>query len=830
MLESRGAYDGDRVRARARELASAIARDERRATDDYLDDERLLPSIRSETNLDRARDAIARATTSDRASFWRRVELSVSAGTGNREEWLEGGTVIAMRGRGGGWLAARDGRGRATRANDGPIEPEGRNGTLEFRAERGGEGSDADGLRLTARDASTQLVVLRFGKWYGFRSHAAGGRLLQARRRAGSEAAFFNFNFGICEQWELVESDREAVTSGRAMTFRNRRFEHVTLDVFVSKVPRDFLPKYALDDMSLYDDDMEYVEYGTPGSDIDSATSPERSARDKSAPQKPLAAPPSPAELEKLPPENKRLVKKRKTKTNAKPAETAVGMLSAASLALGEKWSQMFQGEVELRKGIERELADVAQELSAVKMNAQKVVQELQSEIASISSRTVETVETVRHTMTTQHIEVLESMQQSMTEKLRYTIESVQDKASGVIMRASSRALRSKAFMKWKEFASDAHKRRVAVVRYLLKSDRSQLAVAFSAWRLHAQRTAATRRKGVIIRTRHFEKLARTYFYHWVECATEARQTRVIAARAHRRGVRDKSLELLRKTFLAWYTETKHLKVISGIQRQAMIKMRQRLLYEAFDSWKTRVQTSKIFTQRLIKTLVRWEHRIESAVFSKWRDVTERSRERRMLQTKTLAIAQRIELYRTFNGWRVQATKLKSQRLALVATVRRWRERSLARAWSAWKFYTIKRMSSTAVSLTALKKIWDKEKKRECFALWRRTWRKNSLQAKEHVTKLRFALLNRYFMKWKGVIQMKERLRQSVTSKRVVHDTFLDWYWDTFGAEFEKLIHGVGRQIQPGLDSPALDVFHTPMFSPDERMWSPTKPRRLTMG
>lgn len=832
MLESRGEYDGDRIHARARALAAAIAREELREVDGYSDEERLLMSKHSETNLDRVRGTMARATTSDRASFWQRVELSVSAGTENREEWLEGGTVIAMRGRSGGWLAARDARGRATRANDGPVEPEGRNGALEFRAEMGGEGSDADGLRLTARDASTQLVVLRFGKWYGFRSHAAGGRLLQARRRAGSEVAFYNFNFGICEQWELVDTYRDAASSGRAMMFRNRRFEHVTLDVFVSKVPTEFLPKYALDDMSLYDDDMEYVEYGTPGSDIDSATSPERRARDKPVPQKPLAAPPSPAETEKAPPANETLVKTRRTKTNAKPAEMAPGMLSAASLALGEKWSQMFQGEVELRKGLERELAEVAQELSAVKMNTHEVVQELQSEIASMSAQTVKTIETVRQTMTTQHIEVIESMQQSFMEELRYTIETVQDKASGVIVRTSLRALRAKAFMAWKEFASNAHKRRVAVVRYLLKSDRYHLRVAFSAWKLETQRAISTRRKGIIIRTRHIEKLARICFYRWVECAMETRQTRVIAARAHRRGVRDKSLELRRKTFFAWYAETKHLKIISGIQRQAVMKMRRRLLYEAFDSWKAHVQASKMFTQRLMKTFMRWEHRIESSVFFKWRDITERSRERRALQTKTLAIAQRVELYRAFHGWRAKATKLKSQRVALSVAVRRWRERLLARAWSAWKDYAIdgNRMSSTSVNLTALQKFSDKERKRRCWVLWRNAWRRSSAEFKELVTKIRFAQLNRYFAKWKSVIRTKERLRQSVTAKRVVHDTFLDWYWDTFGAEFEEWIQNASRQFHVTPDSPAAEAFHTPVFSPGERMWSPTKPKRLTMG
>ena len=85
---------------------------------------------------------------------------------------------------------------------------------------------------MTEADASTHLVVLRFGKYYGFRSHAAGGKLLQARRSARRAPCFYSFNFGVCEQWELVAIDHAPVPcGGRAMRFRNRRFERVELDL-----------------------------------------------------------------------------------------------------------------------------------------------------------------------------------------------------------------------------------------------------------------------------------------------------------------------------------------------------------------------------------------------------------------------------------------------------------------------------------------------------------------------------------------------------------------------------------------------------------------------
>ena len=188
------------------------------------------------------------ATTAER-SFWDVVGAAVVSADdddASREDSnapLRAGSCVAMYALGAregrGMYAARDGGGRSTRANDAPAATEGKR-ALEFSCatlrrdgvststSASGGGADIDSLMLTARDASTQLVVLRFGEFYGFRSHAAGGKLLQARRKAASELCFYNYNFGVCEQWELVSVDHERATYGRAMLFRNRRFEHVT--------------------------------------------------------------------------------------------------------------------------------------------------------------------------------------------------------------------------------------------------------------------------------------------------------------------------------------------------------------------------------------------------------------------------------------------------------------------------------------------------------------------------------------------------------------------------------------------------------------------------
>ena len=62
------------------------------------------------------------------------------------------------------------------------------------------------------------------GAWFGFRSLAAGGRFLQARRRGSSRLAFFSTNFGIWEQWELVAGHLDQQPwSCMLLGFRSRR-------------------------------------------------------------------------------------------------------------------------------------------------------------------------------------------------------------------------------------------------------------------------------------------------------------------------------------------------------------------------------------------------------------------------------------------------------------------------------------------------------------------------------------------------------------------------------------------------------------------------------
>lgn len=93
-------------------------------------------------------------------------------------------------------------------------------------------------------DPATHLVVIKQGRFLGFRSNAAGGKLLQVRKRGASKLCFFNFNFGINEQWETDDEPHGEGWSTAIMRLRNRRLPSFVLTVEVMRIPSSLRPQY----------------------------------------------------------------------------------------------------------------------------------------------------------------------------------------------------------------------------------------------------------------------------------------------------------------------------------------------------------------------------------------------------------------------------------------------------------------------------------------------------------------------------------------------------------------------------------------------------------
>ena len=862
--------------------------------------------------------AFARATPSSLAdgdTFWNRVHLAVARVRPlpeTRDGGPDAGDVIVMRAlEDGRARAARDGSGRAIRANRAPAATTAASAesAYVFSSARGDdEEAEEEEEALTERDASTHVVVLRFGKYYGFRSHAAGGKLLQARRSARREPCFYSFNFGVCEQWELVAIDHAAVEGdGRAMRFRNRRFERVELDVAVTRVPEEFVPRYALDDMSLYDDEIAYVEYGSASDAPPAPVSPERVV--KSAP---LAAPPSPIATEKKPMEKKPAetpLAKKPTKTRerpkppsrAKPAESAPGLVSTTIL---EKWTRIFKEEVSVRQGVERELLGLREELKTMETSWMNSVQAVQLEFESINLQTMETMKKTMH----------EHAQARAREVQLITVMKALDGRR----RQSTRALRDELFRRWKMATEKSRRARVAIVRFILRADKRHLGATFDSWRRYLEHAKRMRRKGTMIRRRSDGHLKRWAFDRWVERAEQTKKVHRIAARAHRRGLADKSREMKQKVLLAWYMNMKENRKIARIHRHAMrrgnAEMRHRVLLKAFSTWKRSTLEMRSFAQRLVRTFSRWNNRTVAAAFLKWREETrdsvhlrktysavvlswnkdqhktltrlyfaawkvtarlarahrfkahavvrrqlivmrnqshktfrlafdawraraEHSSFRRGVATQATLRLRNLELFKVFNGWRHRARALRTQRKNVGAVVSKLRHRALLRAWNGWKSRTHERSQTLAVSVLATYRMQSRNRMRRAFGMWRTHWRRSALVQVKQRASVRFATLNHFFSRWVRLMEMKADMQRMVVRKRVTHNLFLDWYWDTFGEEFTRLIqygstsspNGNGKREVVVVDDPDVELFHTPLHTPDKTFWSPPKPRRIML-
>ena len=82
------------------------------------------------------------------------------------------------------------------------------------------------------------LDVVRRGESIGLKSHVAGGKLLQARRKGAYRMAFYSERFGVCEQWEMgeLESLESIDWNVTTVTLRNRKLPSCEIRVRMSRL------------------------------------------------------------------------------------------------------------------------------------------------------------------------------------------------------------------------------------------------------------------------------------------------------------------------------------------------------------------------------------------------------------------------------------------------------------------------------------------------------------------------------------------------------------------------------------------------------------------
>jgi hypothetical protein len=97
----------------------------------------------------------------------------------------------------------------------------------------------ASSVGLHAPTTHLEIVRRPGGEFWGFRSRAAGGKMLQATRKARRRLVFASSHFGTWEEWILlpgVSEDLSSPWTTRDLVFKNRRVDGVRLRVTALRV------------------------------------------------------------------------------------------------------------------------------------------------------------------------------------------------------------------------------------------------------------------------------------------------------------------------------------------------------------------------------------------------------------------------------------------------------------------------------------------------------------------------------------------------------------------------------------------------------------------
>ena len=633
------------------------------------------------------------------------------------------------------------------------------------------QGEDA-ATRLGVEDASTQLEVLRYKKYFGFRSHAAGGKLLQARRRLDSKLCFFNFNFGVCEQWALV--DVENARFGRVMTFRNRRLEAVTIRVIVQSISRKLLPMYALETVDNYEDELEHIERVT-------STPRRQSLRGRLAPPPGESPPPV-----------------------APSTSSAASIYDVLSTHRVSEWTDKLSAEIEVRRGVENELGALRDDLKAVYEGTMIEVQSMRGTLDDFKAKTAVRIDA----------------------QGKASIRAIQNKAVQRISTSSARLHRNFSFRHWKAYTQQARMERMAVVRFMIRKDGRQINLVFSAWKVLAQYLAGIRRKDAYARARNNKRHLSRYFSIWKEIILRDKLACRIAKRAHILGVAEKRRELKLKVVCAWRVLAKQNHHAMVLKHRVVGRMRQQLVAKAFNSWRQNARIKHLHELALSRYFSKTDRRIVYEYFHKWLNTINNTKvlTRRLL--RVFNIWDNRTAYAALSAWKDATRARRSQKVKLGHIVSRMRNVKIRGAWDKWIQVTAEGKRVIFHDDT-VKNILQKLIARRLLVQWRMLTRKEIEADNNRIVRHRFIVLNRAFLRWKCALQMKEDMKRMVTAKRVTNNLFLDWHWSVFGEEFTALLATRGVSvIDASTDSPSK--YYSPEESTSSKLlWSPPKPRRL---
>ena len=540
---------------------------------------------------------------------------------------------------------------------------------LPYVADRAPTG-EAVGFALSAledaasvADPATHLVVVRQGKFLGFRSASApcDGKLLQARHRGRGRLCFYNRNHGVNEQWETSDEPSETGWTAATLRLRNRRLPSCVLRVTVTRVPPEMItgtpphtsrPSPAttktrraahgfgrrspttktIDDDESRDALARDADRGSDSdSDSDLSRVPKPVARKVAFHEDEIgraAAAAAAAEVQRTP-----YVPTPSGGESAAAGEEQTHALRSMSGVLIKEWSAFVLKEVRARKEVEQQMLELREEMRAMLEGFRGEVRETRQEWIGDASFYGANVRDAR--------EAAAAQRRKVARMARATF---------------SRRRTGDAFATWRVAAFQKRRRRVAMRRAAGRLTHTRLAKATAAWRQRARARRVARR-------------------------AVARAVRVADAGATRR-----AFGVWRRATLADADAKRHERLVAALQRRAAGKMRLASASRAVAGWRERTRERRRLRGILRKTHARWTRAATADTFYAWLSVASGKRRRRARLSQLVLRVLNRERHAAFLAWARAARAERRERHVLSVLSRRFDRsalRSSFRLWSA---------------------------------------------------------------------------------------------------------------------------------------------------
>ncbi|CAL8467052.1 g6588 [Coccomyxa elongata] len=514
------------------------------------------------------------------------------------------------------------------------------------------------------------VVLSQENGWLGFRSASADGRFLQVRRKGTSRLVFFSANFGIWEQWELVEGNISQPWNRQRMGFRSRNLPQFVLTVDVQRIGRLATTSIVPHQMAAGEGDLsEHAELQKISNLLITEWS-QFVAREKKVRIR------IEGRVSKLVDEAAELKSWTRNQVQAVRQAMHNDMTQLATIAR-QQAAQAAESETRLTKSIRWGVRVLQRAEDA---NAMRVV----------FSHWRKAARHQRHCAAQVVRQLARSNERRCRAALAVWADHIADKTAmrarlcTAVHRLALLRLGT-AFSSWARYAEAKRLRCMHLEgllrRALAKAQHRALQAAFCAWTEVAAASAERQRLGEIMAARQRQSHVRSVFSAWQQEARELQRIRQLLAKAvHARAGRAMSI-----SFSSWRSSVQESREREAMAGDYFVRQRQEFMAAVLHGWAQAAADGRRLRGLLTKALYRAVQRRCCAVLQEWQAVAVQSRRRRWALTKALDRLAYKRMEEAFDGWRSRAELTKHCMLLGQERRARAARSTLSSSFKAWQ-------------------------------------------------------------------------------------------------------------------------------------------------